>query len=171
MATKLVDRPTPDLTIQSYVPEIWKGMKVAGRHFFVNLLTRKGVATSQYPDEKPVYPPRFRGMHRLMKREDGSVRCVACFLCSTACPADCINIKAGERDDRSVERYPVVFEIDFIKCIFCGMCEEACPCDAIRLDSGTHRIPAFTRREEVIGKVDLMSLGALSVAKQGGEFK
>jgi NADH-quinone oxidoreductase subunit I len=167
---KLVDRPEPDLVIQSYIPEVIRGLKVSGRHFWVNLLTRKNVVTIQYPEEKYEYPARFRGQHRLMKREDESVRCVACFLCATACPADCITIKAGERDD-SNEKYPVSFDIDYIKCIFCGMCEEACPCDAIRLDSGIHKTPAYTRGDELLGKVDLLAKGALSVAKQGGEYK
>ena len=126
--------------------------------------------TSQYPEVKRPYPPRYRGKHRLMRREDGSVRCVACFMCSTACPADCINIVAGERGDEN-EKYPVTFEVDFIKCVFCGMCEEACPCDAIRLDSGVHRAPAYTRADELNGKEDLLSLGTLSVSRQGGDYK
>lgn len=172
MATKLVDRPERTPEVQSYLPELAKGMVVTGRRFFVNLFTQKEIVTEQYPERKPTYPPRFRGKHRLMRREDGTVRCVACFLCSTACPADCIRIVAGERgDDKSVEKYPVSFEIDYIKCIFCGMCEEACPCDAIRLDSGVHRAPALSREDELNGKVDLMSLGTLSVSKQGGEWK
>jgi NADH-quinone oxidoreductase subunit I len=168
---KQVTRPTPDLTIRSYLPEIWQGIKVTNRHFWVNLLTRRDVVTSQYPEEKRPYPPRNRGNHRLMLREDGSVRCVACYMCSTACPADCIRIVAGERDDKSIEKYPVVFEIDHMKCVFCGFCEEACPCDAIRLDSGFHRDPGYTRDDELTPKQRLQSLGTLSVSRQGGEFK
>lgn len=168
---KLVDRPTPDLTIKSYIPELWRGMKVTSRHFFVNLLTQKAIVTKQYPEEKFEYAPRFRGHHRLMRREDGSVRCVACFLCATACPAECIHIVAGEHEDPNIEKYPVVFEIDELLCIFCGMCEEACPCDAIRLDSGIHRQPSGSRNDQVVGKKDLLSLGGLSTSKQGGEMK
>lgn len=167
---KVVDRPPADLVVRSWLPELWKGMKVTNRHFWVNLLTRKGIVTAQYPEEKFPYPPRYRGHHRLMRRDDGSVRCVACFCCSTACPADCIHIVAGERSDEH-EKYPVVFEVDFIKCIFCGMCEEACPCDAIRLDSGVHRSPSLTREGELCGKEDLLSLGGLSVARQGGDYR
>lgn len=168
---KPVNRPEPDLTIKTYLPEIWKGMKVTGRHFFVNLFTGRDIVTAQYPEEKRPYPPRYRGMHRLMRREDGSVRCVACFLCATACPADCIRIVAGEHEDPNIEKYPVVFEIDHLKCVFCGLCVDACPCDAIRMDSGLHREPAYTRAQELTGKQDLLALGSLSTAPQGGEFK
>lgn len=168
---KLVERPERDVTVQSYLPEIWKGMKVSSRHFFRNLLTGKGYATIQYPDEVRPYAARYRGQHRLTLREDGSVRCVACYCCSTACPADCINIEAGDLGDREIEKHPVVFEIDYMKCIFCGFCEEACPQDAIRLDSGRHKAPAFTREDEVFGKVDLMKDSVLSVSQQGGNLK
>lgn len=168
---KVVNRPKPDLTIQSYLPETWKGMKRVSKHFFVNLFTKKGYVTKQYPEERFPYAPRYRGTHRLMLREDGSVRCVACFLCATACPADCIRIVAGESDRPDVEKYPVVFEIDHLKCIFCGFCEEACPCDAIRLDTGEHRQPEYTRVAEITGKADLMARGGLSIAPQGGKFK
>lgn len=168
---KLVERPEFDLTVRSYLPEVARGMKVSARHFFSNLLTRRGIVTSQYPEERREYPPRYRGRHRLMRREDGSVRCVACFMCSTACPADCIRIVAGEHEDRDIEKYPVVFEIDHLKCVFCGFCEEACPCDAIRLDSGVHRDPGYDRAYERMGKVDLLALGTLSTSRQGGEFK
>lgn len=168
---KLVDRPEPDITIQSYLPEVWNGMKRVSRHFFANLLMKKGFVTIQYPEQKVLYESRFRGNHRLMHRDDGSVRCVACFLCSTACPADCIHIEAQVTQDQDVEKAPAVFMVDHLRCIFCGFCEEACPCDAIRLDSGEHRVPAFCRKDELSGKEDLLSRGAPSVSKQGGDYK
>jgi len=168
---KLVQRPEPDLTIRSYLPAVIEGVRVSSRHFFANLFSRKGVVTSQYPEEKRVYPPRYRGRHRLMRRDDGSVRCVACYLCSTACPAHCIHIEAGEHESLDIEKYPRVFEINELLCVFCGFCEEACPCDAIRLDSGIHQDPSEDRETQQAGKVDLLALGGLSVSRQGGEFK
>jgi len=151
----------------TFLPAILTGLGVTARHFFRNVFGRKDTATVEYPDVKPPYPERFRGVHRLMQREDGSVRCVACMLCPTVCPAHCITIHPGERED-SNEKYPVIFEIDELKCVVCGLCVEACPCDAIRMDTGVHMTPSITRGEAVLGKVDLMKRGERSTAVQGG---
>lgn len=89
--------------------------------------------TVQWPEVEYKYSDRFKGKHFLTKRPDGRVRCTACFLCATNCPAQCITIVAGESPDKGVEKYPVRFEIDILRCVFCGYCEEACPVDAIRM--------------------------------------
>jgi len=87
--------------------------------------------TLQYPEEKPVLAPRFRGRIVLTRDPDGEERCVACYLCSAACPVDCISLQATE--DENGRRYPKTFRINFSRCIYCGMCEEACPTTAIQL--------------------------------------
>ena len=167
----LVDRPDMNLAERAYVPEILKGMGVTTRHFLRNLFGRKDIVTVRYPEEQMEYADRYRGHHRLMHREDGKARCVACMLCSTACPANCITIKAGDYDDVEIEKYPVSFEIDLLVCVYCGMCEEACPCDAIRMDSGEHTPAEMYRRDSRVGKVQLMSKGGPSDAVQGGTLK
>lgn len=148
-----------DATDRMFVPAIAAGLGATVRHFFKNLLGKeKYTATIQYPDVQTVYPPRFRGMHRLVPREDGAPRCVACFMCQTACPARCIRIVAGETDDDRIEKYPVIFEIDELRCVMCGLCVEACPCDAIRMDSGIHPKPVYKREEGDFGKHDLLNI-------------
>ena len=112
---KIVDRMTPDFATQSYVVEAVKGIALTSRQFLRNLFGRKEVSTVQYPEERRPYAARFRGRHRLMRRPDEQVRCVACMLCATACPANCISIVAAEHDDKNIEKYPTKFEIDLLK--------------------------------------------------------
>jgi NADH-quinone oxidoreductase subunit I len=155
-----------------YVPGIAEGLGATVRHFFRNVFApkeKKYIKTIQYPEEKVEYPQRFRGMHRLVPREDGTPRCVACFMCQTACPARCIHIVAGETDDERIEKFPVIFEIDELRCVVCGLCVEACPCDAIRMDTGIHPKPVYTRKEADFGKADLLSILGREELKAGGE--
>jgi NADH-quinone oxidoreductase subunit I len=165
-----------DLEVSSYLPEIVKGVGVSMKHFFDNyremlrgqrpdpVLDRfdDGITTISYPEQKRPYPERFRGVHRLTTRQDGSMRCVACLCCSTACPAQCIFIEAGEYPPgdsrRGYERYPVKFVVDELRCIFCGYCVEACPCDAIRMDTGMHPAPYDSREQFIYDRDLLLSL-------------
>ena len=87
--------------------------------------------TILYPEEMPKVPPRWRGRIILSRDPDGEERCVACYLCSAVCPADCISLQASE--DEGGRRRPQFFRINFSRCIFCGFCEEACPTYAIQL--------------------------------------
>jgi NADH-quinone oxidoreductase subunit I len=151
-----------------YLPEVVRGLGVTTRHLVRNLTLhtlhlfglardRRAAATTQYPEERKVYALAYRGAHRLTLKPDGSVRCTACFLCATACPAKCIHIEAGEHPDPDVEKYPVRYEIDTLQCIYCGMCVEACPCDAIRMDTNVHpRIWGYRREDFIETKAVLM---------------
>lgn len=132
---------------------------------FVHLALHRKV-TTKYPDVPAHYNRNFRGEHRLKKDEKGFPKCVACFMCATACPSNCITIVAvpyeewSYRDkfpkDPDREKIPQVFTIDMMKCIYCGMCEEACPCDAIEL-TNEHYKPSTTREEKVYDIVKLLS--------------
>ncbi len=171
---KVLKKPTRSMAEQSYVVEVVKGLGLTLKHFFkgtAQLATgnkpspvtdpyAEGCSTLDYPDEKRPYAERWRGVHRLTHRDDGSPRCVACLCCSTACPAQCIYIKPGEYPvgdaRRGYERYPVEFVIDELRCIFCGFCVEACPCDAIRMDTGKHAVP-YDSRDQFIYKKDLLT--------------
>ena len=168
---KSVERPARSLWVQAYIPEVARGLAITSTQFFKNLFTKKDVVTLQYPEEQREYPQRYRGLHRLMYREDGQVRCVACMCCSTICPAKCIHIEAAEHEDPSIEKYPRSFVIDELRCIVCGLCVEACPCDAIRMDSGIHTHPFYERDKAFLNEKYLLDLGGPSIAKQGGTFK
>src|SRR5260370_12252296 len=95
-------------------------------------------------------------MPRLVPRVDGKPRCVACYMCATACPAQCIYIEAGECEDEAIEKYRVRCEIDELRCIVCGFCVEACPKDAIRMDTGTHAPAVLSRPLAVFDKEALL---------------
>ena len=126
------------------------------------------IETVQYPEEKVTYPERFRGLHRLMLRDDGAVRCVACMCCPTVCPAHCITIVPEESDSKSIEKRPAIFEIDELRCVVCGLCVEACPCDAIRMDTGVHAQPVEDRADAIETK-DRCSPRHQVDRRQGGE--
>jgi NADH-quinone oxidoreductase subunit I len=118
-------------------------------------LTGKVNATIRYPEERRSYSDRYRGAHILTARDDGSPRCVACYMCATACPADCIYIEAKEVDDPLIEKAPARFEIDMLRCVFCGFCVDACPEEAIIM-SRESEISAFSRGETIWGIERLM---------------
>jgi NADH-quinone oxidoreductase subunit I len=131
------------------------GLMVTLRHMILNLSGRRKRVTIQYPEERRQYSHRYRGHHILTTRPDGSLRCVACFLCATNCPAECIHIVAGEQPDVNIEKYPVVYEIDMLRCIFCGYCVDACPEEAIIM-SNNHDMAFYSREQSIVGKADLM---------------
>ncbi|HWM87109.1 MAG TPA: NADH-quinone oxidoreductase subunit I [Kofleriaceae bacterium] len=164
--TVRVARPHHDES--SFMSATLKGLTITVKHFFKNVVARTDTQTIQYPEEKKPYPARSRGLHRLMQREDGSVRCVACMCCPTVCPANCITIIPAETGDKKVEKYPAVFEIDELRCVVCGLCVEACPCDAIRMDTGLHAPPVEERADGVIDKDTMLAMGTRSIAVQGG---
>ena len=166
----LVARPTNDDA--SFLSATLTGLGITFKHFARSRLIPRDkgdIETVQYPEETIPYPERFRGLHRLMLRDDGNVRCVACMCCPTACPANCITIVPEEPADGSIEKRPAIFEIDELRCIACGLCVEACPCDAIRMDTGVHVKPVYERNEAIMTKEKMMALGTTSIATQGGE--
>ena len=101
------------------------GFATTFKHLF-----RKPI-TEQYPEYKRPLPERTRARIILTRDPDGGERCVACYLCSAACPVSCISMQSAEREDG--RRYAAWFRINFGRCIYCGLCEEACPTSAIQL--------------------------------------
>ena len=89
-----------------YILEVFKGLMITLHHLIRNLLKPSGIMTYQFPEEKKAIPATYRSEHRLMLREDKSIRCTACMLCATVCPAKCIHIEAAEGETPNKEKYP-----------------------------------------------------------------
>lgn len=118
------------------VQEILKGAAAIAKGMSVTLKEMMNpIITDDYPDAPPVFQERYRGLHVLQRDDNGLEKCVACFLCSAACPVQCIYIEAADNTEQERisggERYAAVYNIDYSRCIFCGYCVEACPTDAI----------------------------------------
>ena len=140
-----------------YLPLFVQGLSTTFKHLKKSL--GGGTVTVSYPEQEPAIatPLIYRGVHRLNKDHEGRVKCVACFLCATACPAHCIDIIAAESPWPDREKYPESFTIDELRCIYCGMCEEACPVDAIELTS-LYNLTGRSREEMVFDKEKLLSV-------------
>ena len=154
---KVVDRAESKGAQKFYLAAVVQGLFLTMGHVIKNLLNPKRMPVVFYPEQKKDLPPTTRGRHRLMKREDDSPRCTACMLCATACPAECIHIKAEESPDPNIEKVPQRFEIDMLRCVFCGFCVDACPLDAIRMDVPDVTIAGYTRDSLVYNKEFLMN--------------
>jgi NADH-quinone oxidoreductase subunit I len=146
-----ITSPRLGLFEKLYFPAIFQGLQTTVKHVFQPKVTK------QFPEERPTMPPNYRGVHRLNRDEEGRVKCVACYMCSTACPAHCIDIVAAPSPWPDREKYPEVFVIDELRCIYCGMCEQACPCDAIELTS-LFDLTGLSREEMMFDKEKLLSV-------------
>jgi NADH-quinone oxidoreductase subunit I len=111
--------------IMQDITGILTGIWTTGKHLF------RRSETIPYPEVKRQPAPRYRARIVLTCDPDGNERCVACYLCSAACPVDCITMEAAEGENG--RRYARWFRINFSRCIFCGLCAEACPTLAIQM--------------------------------------
>lgn len=147
-----IEEPQMGFWEATYLPAIAKGLKTTVKH-----VLRQETVTQEYPEVKPQLPQNYRGVHRLNRDEQGRVKCVACFLCATACPAHCIDIVAAPSPWPDRDKYPDTFVIDELKCINCGMCEEACPVDAIEMTS-VFDVAGESREAMLYDKEKLLSM-------------
>ena len=99
----------------------------------------KKKVTLQYPEQRPVWPERYRGVHEFIPD-----LCIVCNQCARICPTNCISL-TGYRDDNKkmrIETYDINFEI----CILCDLCTEVCPTEAIRM-TDQFELAAYSRDE------------------------
>lgn len=133
---------------------LWRDIRGTILPFWVTLryLFRRPV-TICYPEHKQTPAPRYRGRLVLTRDPDGEERCVACHLCSAACPVDCISMQAAEREDG--RRHAAWFRINFSRCIFCGLCTEACPTLALQM-TGEYELASRELLQVIYEKDDLL---------------
>jgi NADH-quinone oxidoreductase subunit I len=112
-------------TVIASISALASGFATTFRHLF-----RRPI-TELYPEYKRPLPERSRARIVLTRNPDGTERCVACYLCSAACPVSCISMQSAAMENG--RRYAEWFRINFGRCIYCGLCEEACPTAAIQL--------------------------------------
>jgi NADH-quinone oxidoreductase subunit I len=145
-----------DLAQKIFLLEILKGMALTLKMMFTRPITR------QYPKEKREPVPGFRGLHALVRREDGNAKCVGCGLCAAVCPSKCISVYTSEASDHTkvVDRY----EIEVLRCVYCAFCVEACPYGAVALTEhfaycDYAREPFFMDKEKLLANWDKFMAG------------
>ncbi|NPB06606.1 MAG: NADH-quinone oxidoreductase subunit I [Aquificae bacterium] len=146
-------------------------------------LLRKPI-TTQYPKEKLTPPKRFRGAHghfvwdgteppslkaieKFMSYEKAKSRCVACYMCQTACPMPTLfRIEAVQTPDgkKKVTR----FEMNLLNCLFCGLCVDACPVGCLTM-TDIYELASYSRRDEVFSVEQLEERGKDYKARRGDE--
>ena len=106
-----------------YIPALIKGMFTTLKHI------PKKKLTVQYPEDPRSVNERndrYRGIHKLTTTEKDEIKCVACFLCATACPAG-LHYNSGSTRTRrmdnqrriiNVKNILMFFEINMLRCIF-----------------------------------------------------
>ena len=138
-----------DLVKKAAFVDILRGMSVTGTYFVVDKVT------VEYPKEKLETYPRFRGIHALLTDPaTGDSKCVACMLCPTICPSQCIQVEGEELPDG--RSHAKSFDLDLARCIFCGLCEEVCPVAAIVM-TRFYEGSTYDKRDFLLDKQTLMA--------------
>ena len=121
--------------------------------YFLNTTVFGKPITQRYPEEQRDPYPRFHGLHKLLRDDEGKEKCVACGLCARVCPAQCITIEAAENEDGG--KYAQHYEINTGRCIFCGYCVEACPVGALQM-TGEYELADYSRESLIYNKERLL---------------
>jgi NADH-quinone oxidoreductase subunit I len=121
----------------AYFADIWLGITsiCSGMALTFRYLMSKPI-TMEYPEERPIIPPTYRGKHAYDEE-----KCTLCKQCANACPAGCIRIVT---EGKGANQLATDFSIDYAHCLFCNFCQEACKPEALEL-TGEYNIISTTR--------------------------
>jgi NADH-quinone oxidoreductase subunit I len=112
-----------------------EGMTVTAKNFVGSYFDKDRMTTIQYPEERKEPEQNYRNFPFLVfDKSPDQLRCVACKICETECPPQCIYIEVMRDDKGKLVKQPKVFDIDYSVCMGCQICVEACPFDAIKMD-------------------------------------
>jgi NADH-quinone oxidoreductase chain I len=126
-----------------YFKNIWVGFYslLAGMAVTIRYFVRP-IVTVQYPREKIVMTPSYRGhIELIIDPETKTHRCIACDMCARICPSQLITIegvKVGKK------KLPTKHYIEYQYCSLCGLCVDSCPTDALKW-SDEYRMSGFSR--------------------------
>lgn len=111
------------------------GLFITGKNFALPQLT------VHYPRQAVPNLDTYRGHIELVAKDNDPTqpRCLACQLCATACPSQCIKIViAKETVDKeqppakkAPKKRPEAFYLNYNLCSLCGMCVQSCPADSL----------------------------------------
>lgn len=139
---------------------IIKGLAVTAKNLVGSLHDPERLVTVEYPEQRAPLGENFRSFPFLVHDGDdamATLRCVACKMCESECPPQCIYIVI-ERDEKGrPKKKPKVFDIDFSVCMGCGLCAEVCPFESIKMDkafeiTASDRFTGLLRHREDLAK-------------------
>lgn len=134
-----------------FLIDILKGLWVTLKY------TPQPAFTFQYPKERRLTAPRFRGILRLQAEpETGAQVCIVCDLCAKACPDDLINL-GGHREPGHKIKVLDYFDFNLSRCSFCGLCSEVCPTKPIKalISSEDYELASYSREGGIL-RIDEM---------------
>ena len=125
------------------------GMAVTIRYFV------KPIVTVQYPREKLVMTPSYRGYPQLViDPETHTHKCIACEMCSRTCPSQLIAL-AGVKFPGAKQKVATKYVHEHYYCSLCGLCVEVCPTTALEY-SQEYRLAGFHREDAVFDHLILL---------------
>ncbi len=147
------------------------GLVITGRNFALPQ------QTVHYPRQAVPNLDTYRGHIELVSKDDDPMqpRCLACQLCATACPSQCIRIViAKEKIDKEQPpvkkapgRRPEAFYLNYNLCSLCGMCVQNCPADSLMFSRDVY-LAGYSRQDFEYDLVERMRTRSLRLVPAEG---